>query len=39
MLTNSILFLDGLEQNKIILFLKNDKLDDSPLKNQPDDQP
>jgi hypothetical protein len=38
-LNSFIRFLDELEHNKTFLFLKNEKIEDSPLKNQADGQP
>ena len=39
MLTSFIRFLEELEHYKSFLFLKNEKIEDGPLKNQADDQP
>ena len=39
MSTSFIRFLDELEQYKTFLFLKNEKIGDSPLKSQTDGQP
>jgi len=39
MSTSFIRFLDELEHYKSFLFLKSEKIEDSPLKNHADDQP
>jgi hypothetical protein len=39
MSTSFISFLDELEYNKTFLFLKNEKIEDSPLKTHADGQP
>jgi len=39
MSTSFICFLNELEYYKSFLFLKNEKIEDCPLKNQADDQP
>jgi len=39
MSTSFIRFLDELEHYNSFLFLKNEKIEDSPLKNQKDGQP
>ena len=39
MLSSLICFLDELEHCKSFLFLKNQKIEDNPLKNQADSQP